>query len=171
MIESLMTGTGQDIVLFLMGQDDRETKYDLLLHKESRSLNANAYFHVLCDKLRKKMNVSFAYMKNQLITSYGQILYIDDAQTEPMYYKTNAPEEYVQELETMHMKCVNISTENGKAVYFYKMYRGSHTYNTAEMSQLISGTVQECEQQGIVTLTPDEITRLVNKWKVKGEKE
>ena len=169
MIEPLITGTGQEIVLFLMGQDDHKTEYDLLQHKESRSLNANAYFHVLCDKLRKKLNVSFAYMKNQLITSYGQILYIDDAQTKPMYYKTNAPEEYICELETMHMKCVNISTENDKPVYFYKMYRGSHTYNTSEMNQLISGTVQECEQQGIETLAPDEINRLIGKWKPQNE--
>ena len=172
MINPLFSGKGQDIVLFLMEQNDKEKTYDLIEHKESRSLNANSYFHVLADKLRHLPNIqcSMACMKNHLITDYGQIWYMDDEQTEPMFYKTNAPEEYIKELESLHMKCIRVSEENGKPVYYYRMYRGSHTYNSQEMSLLIAGTVQECEQQGIQTMTPAEISHLVGLWKPK-EKE
>lgn len=131
-------------------------------YREKRSLSANAYFHVLCDKLRQKLGITMARCKNHLIASYGQFEMIGD---EPMIYKTNAPEDYMMELETLHTKCVRISEEKGKQVYFYRVYRGSHTYDSKEMNLLIKGTVQECEIQGIETMTPAEIDRMVQLWK------
>lgn len=157
-----MTGTGEQIIAFLWGQD-RAKKWDISEHKEhrKRSLDSNAYFHVLADKLRQKLGISMARCKNHLIADYGQILYLGD---EPMIYKTNAPEDYMIELETLHTKCVKVTTENGREVFFYRVYRGSHEYNTEEMSRLINGTVEECKAQGIETATPDEIARMQALW-------
>lgn len=126
-----------------------------------RSLDANAYFHVLCDKLRQKIGISMAHMKNILITSYGQIEYLND---QALIYKTNAPPEYIQELEDAHLKFIR-QGEDG--AYWYKVYRGSHTYNSQEMHQLIEGTVSEARDQGIETMTPDEILRTETLWKIK----
>ena len=167
-----MTGNSQQIVLYLMGQQDKEKKWDLTEHKvaKKRSLDSNAYFHVLCDKLRQKLGMSLARCKNHLIADYGQIEYIDEECTEPMIYKTNAPEDYMMELETLHTKCVKVTEENGKTVYFYRVYRGSHTYNTTEMAHLIDGTVAECKEQGIETATPDEIARMQALWEQRGAK-
>jgi len=159
-----VTGKPIDIITFLMSAGDKEAVYDLTLHKDvkKRSLDANAYFHVLCDKLRQKLNVSMAYCKNHLIASYGQIFYLPD--DTPLIYKTNAPEEYMMELETIHTKCIKISEENGKNVYFYRVYRGSSDLNSAEMALLIKGTVEECAAQDIETATPDEIARMNQLW-------
>lgn len=127
-----------------------------------RSLDANAYFHVLCDKLRQKMGISMAHMKNILITSYGQIEYIDD---QALIYKTNAPVEYMQELEEAHMKFMK---KGDDGAYWYKVYRGSHTYNSEEMHQLLEGTIQEClNVGGIEVRTPEEIRRTEELWKLK----
>jgi len=163
-----MTGTGEQIIAFLWGQD-RAKKWDLSEHKEhrKRSLDSNAYFHVLADKLRQKLGISMARCKNHLIADYGQILYLGD---EPMIYKTNAPEDYMMELETLHTKCVKVTTENGREVFFYRVYRGSHEYNTEEMSKLINGTVEECKAQGVETATPDEIARMQALWEQRGAK-
>lgn len=157
-----MTGKTDDVVVFLLKQD-KGIMWDLSEHKErrKRSLDSNAYFHVLCDKLRQKLGISMARCKNHLIADYGQILYLGD---EPMIYKTNAPEDYMMELETLHTKCVKVTTENGREVFFYRVYRGSHEYNTEEMSRLINGTVEECKAQGIETATPDEIARMQALW-------
>lgn len=125
-----------------------------------RSLDANAYFHVLCDKLRLKLNISMAHMKNILITSYGQIEYISEGQA--LIYKTNAPIEYIQELEEAHMKFMK-QGEDG--AYWYKVYRGSHTYDSHEMHLLLEGTIAEAKEQGIETKTPDEIRRIESLWK------
>lgn len=161
-----MTGDATTIVTYLMQiqKEKPDAKWDLKEHKERRSLDSNAYFHVLCDKLRQKLGISMARCKNHLIADYGQIQYIDDT---PMIYKTNAPEEYMMELETMHTKLIKATEENGKEVYFYRIYRGSHTYNTAEMSKLIDGTVQECKQIGIETATPAELARMAALWERK----
>lgn len=161
-----MTGTKEEIVVFLMGQQDKEKQWDLAEHKEKRSLNANAYFHVLCDKIRQTQDPiwSMAYVKNHLISDYGQVEYLDGS---PMIFKTNAPEDYMMENETVHTKCVKITEENGKSVYFYRVYRGSHTYNTDEMAKLIDGAIQEAKNCGISErdiLTPNEVAKLISRW-------
>ena len=101
-----------------------------------------------------------AHMKNILITSYGQIEYISEGQA--LIYKTNAPIEYIQELEEAHMKFMK-QGEDG--AYWYKVYRGSHTYDSKEMHTLLEGTIQEAKEQGIETMTPDEIRRVEEQWK------
>lgn len=159
-----MTGNAKEIVAFLMEQEDKNKLWDLVEHKEKRSLDANAYFHVLCDKLRQKLGMSMARCKNHLIASYGQIEYVGD---EPMIYKTNAPEEYMMELEILHTKCVKVVQENQRNIYFYRVYRGSHTYNSAEFNLLLKGTIEECKLQDIETATPDEIARMVHLWETK----
>ena len=166
-MDEKITGKTTEIVMFLMGDSiDRNTVWDLSPHREvkKRSLDSNAYFHVLCDKLRQKLGISMARCKNELIASYGQFFYIED---QPMIYKTNAPESYMLEQETIHTKCVKVTQENGKDVFFYRVYRGSHTYNTAEMAALIKGTVEECNMQGISTATPDEIAHMQKLWEQK----
>lgn len=161
----MITGKANALVMYLM-QADREKIWDLTEHKENkkRSLDSNAYFHVLCDKLRQKLNISMARCKNHLIADYGQIEYIDE---EPMIYKTNAPEDYMMELETIHTKCVKVSEENGHPIFFYRIYRGTHTYNTEEMAKLIKGTVEECKAQDIETATPEELAHMQALWEQK----
>lgn len=150
-----------DGIEFLEGKD---LKIKVIVATKPRSLDANAYFHVLCDKLRQKLGISMAHMKNILITSYGQIEYIDEGQA--LIYKTNAPLEYVQELEEVHMKYHH---QGDDGAYWYRVYRGSHTYNTQEMHQLLEGTIQEAQEQGIETKTPDEIQKMEMLWKAKYE--
>ena len=44
------------------------------------------------------------------------------------------------------------------------MMRGSHTYDTKEMSRLIDGAVFEAQALGIETLPPDELERMKQQW-------
>lgn len=126
-------------------------------HREKRSLDANNYFHVLCDQLRQKLNIPMTECKNHLIASYGQVEYIGDKQA---IIKTNIEPQQMMQQEYLHTWC--IKTEDG--AYWYRVYRGSHTYNTAEMAKLIDGTVQECKAQGIETATPEEIRQMNERW-------
>lgn len=139
--------------------DGKDLKIKVSKVTNPRSLDANAYFHVLCDKLRQKLGISMAHMKNILITSYGQIEYIDEGHA--LIYKTNAPIEYIQEREEVHMKFM-MQGEDG--AYWYKVYRGSHTYSSAEMHKLLEGTISDAHDQGIETKTPDEIRRMEELW-------
>ena len=141
---------------------DKRLRISIGEYKQKRSLNANSYFHVLCDRLRQMYGMSMAQMKNHLIADYGQIMYLEDG--EPLIYKTNAPPEFVYNLEEPHMLLVKTSIERDRNVYFYRVYRGSHTYDTAEMARLIDGTIEECKEQGIETMTPAQIERMVKAW-------
>lgn len=158
-----ITRKTSEMIMFLATQA-QDIEWDLQEHKEKRSLDSNKYFHALCDKLRQALNISMARCKNHLIADYGQFEYIGD---EPMIYKTNAPEEYMMELETVHTKLIKVTEENGKNIYFYRVYRGSHTYNSMEMSKLIDGTIQECQAQGIETATPNELAYMQSLWEKK----
>lgn len=150
---------------------DKEKVYDIDIkqHREKRSLNANAYFHVLVDKLSKALTISFAACKNELITSYGVIDYISEG--EPWIYKTNAPPEFMREREEVHGKFIK---QGDDGAFWYRMYKGSHTYDTKEFSQLLEGTIQECQAVGIETITPQELERMLKEWEkhnaTKGQK-
>lgn len=141
---------------------DRELRIDIKENKKGRSLSANAYFHVLCDKLRQKQGISMARCKNILIARYGQVEYIGDEQ---VVIKTNIPANEILEYETLHCQPCGVDIQNGKEIGYFRVYRGSHTYDTKEMTALIKGTIQECEENGIVTLTPAEIDRMLGKWR------
>lgn len=145
----------------LVGIDElqgKELNIKLTRKCQKRSLDANAYFHVLVDKLRQKIGISFARCKNDLITSYGQIEYLDN---QPLIYKTNAAPEYMREQESVHMEFIK---KGDDGAYWYKAYRGTHTYDSAEMHQLIEGTIQDCQLYGIETATPEEIMRMEQLW-------
>ena len=132
---------------------------------QKRSLDANAYFHLLVGKLADKQRISKIRCKNIMIGRYGQVDYIDG---QPVMIKTQIPVSDMLEQENLHcLPCGGKTEENGLQTYFYRVYRGSHTYNTEEMSILIDGVVQEAKEQGIETETPDEIERLKSLWKGK----
>ena len=55
--------------------------------------------------------------------------------------------------------------DNGIKFDKYLVYKQTHTLNTKEMSQLINGVVQECQDVGIETKPREEIESLLRSWK------
>ena len=144
---------------------DKLKSYDKLKIKavkytQRRSLDANAYFHVLVGKIADALTISKAKAKNVLICKYGQPQLLPDGDI--MVYKTNAPEEFMWEQERIHA----IPVKYEEKATFYRIYRGSHTYDTKEMSVLIDGTVADAIELGIETATPAEIAEMKERWGV-----
>ncbi len=166
-----MQAKTKDIIHFLMEQP-LEKVWDLKEHKEAnkRSLDSNSYFHVLVRKLAQAHNppISIARCKNELIAAYGQPEEMDGQQ---VIIKTNIPVTQMLEQEYLHTACVKVNVENGLDVFFYRVYRGSHTYNNIEMNKLIAGTVQECKDVDIEVATPDELAHMAQLWEERYEKE
>lgn len=139
---------------------EKDLDVTLKLYREKRSLNANAYFHVLVEKIAGALKVTHTEIHNQLIADYGFMdsdfpsVIIDDA----VDWKR---------IETLHLKPTTHTRvmDNGRLYRVYLVMRGSHTYNTEEMSKLIDGTVQEAKELGIETLTENELRRMVELWK------
>jgi hypothetical protein len=139
---------------------DRKLTVSISRYRAKRSLDANAYFHVLSNKISEVLTISKAKSKNVLICKYGQPQLLPDDSV--MVYKTNAPQEFMWEQETIH--CIPVKFDD-KAT-FYKVYRGSHTYDTNEMSLLIDGTVADAKELKIETLTPEELRKMKERWGV-----
>lgn len=139
---------------------DKELDIDTKIHRERRSLNANSYFHLLTAKIAQKINEPNTHVKNRLIREYGQWELIDGKiptiTVKPEY------EEMILDVDGLHVKPTG-KDENGRLVF--GLMRGSHTYDTAEMSRLIDGAVSEAKELGIETLTPEQLERMKAAWR------
>lgn len=143
--------------------DDGEYILTVTKKRKKRSLNANNYSWLLTDKLSDVMvirgvKLSKEQMHAEMIFRYGQVALDEDGS--PIVLSTiqgvNLPEFYP------YVKEIGESELNDKQFTHYRVYRGSHTYNSYEMSVFISGIVEECKEQGIETMTPDEISRMTS---------
>lgn len=135
----------------------------LARYTEKRSLNANAYFHVLVNRIATILSAPLTEVKNRLIREYGAFEYIDGQI--PTFRLKAQYEDAILNREDMHVKPISREVDDGVEWVRFAFMRGSHTYNTAEMSRLIDGTVEEAKELGIETLPPAEIERMKETWK------
>lgn len=129
-------------------------------YRVKRSLNANAYFHVLVGKIADVLGISKPRAKNILLGRYGQREILDD---KPLIISV-VSEADLYEREDIHCIPVGHGHVEGREFTHWAVVRPSHTYDTAEMSRLIDGTVSEAKELEIETLTPNEIERMKNAW-------
>lgn len=121
--------------------------------REKRSLNANNYFYALADKIAEATNTGRDEVKNILMCDYGTVHSI-------MRVPKGA------DLKSLHLytQLIGESETSNKPCEDYYIFKPTHTMNTAEMSRLIEGTIQEAQQLGIETRTPDEIANMMSLW-------
>lgn len=131
-------------------------------HREKRSLNANAYFHKLVTEIADKVHASNNEVKNRLIREYGAYEFIDE-QIPTLRLKAEYEAEMLKR-EGIHVKPIGYEVDDRGEWVRLALMRGSHTYNTKEMSRLIDGTVEEAKDLGIETKTPDELERMKASW-------
>ena len=133
--------------------------------RRRRSLNANAYFHTLVGKIAEKTSQSVTEVHNQLIADYGRPEIIHEALV-PIILRDTID---WRRLEGMHLRPTGKRKvlDDGKLYQVYMLMRGSHTYDTKEMSRLIEGTIWEAEGIGIETITPLEKERMLQLWQRK----
>lgn len=131
-------------------------------YRNHRSGEANAYFHVLVGKIASVLHTSAISVKNTMIGRYGQPELMNDKLE---LITTQIEPQEMAEQEYLHTVLVHTKAIKDKVFYTYRVQRGSHTYDTKEMSELIDGTVQEAKDLGIETLPPDEIKAIEMAWK------
>lgn len=139
-------------------KDKDKLSIEIKQHRERRSLDANAYFFVLADKLAEKLHITKEEVYRQAIREIGGV-------SETVCVKNQAVERLCDgwsqnglgwQTETFPSKlegCTNVI-----------LYYGSSTYDTEQMSRLIENIVQDCQAVGIETRTPDELANLLSMW-------
>lgn len=129
-------------------------------YSEKRSLDANAYFHVLCGEMAKAVGCSKPYMKNSLLQRYGNREIDDNGEFEAVLASESL---HLEERDDIH--CMPVGYRDG--LIEYGVYQPSHTLSKQEFKYLLEGTISEAKELGIQTMTPSEIAHLASLWKEK----
>ena len=127
-------------------------------YRERRSNDANAYCWVLIGKLAEKLNIPRDEIYRDAIKQIGgnyEVVCTMDAAVDKLRrgWSKNGIGWVTDTAKSKIAGCTNVF-----------LYYGSSTYDTAQMSRLINIVVDECQQQGIETRTPDEIANLLSLW-------
>lgn len=125
---------------------------------DKRSLQANAYFHVLCNKIAAATKSSMDDVKKMLVQQYGTLARGSDGKLAGAILPPNTNVDdfypYYKWYET---------DERGFNKYLF--FKQTHTLTKDEMNRLIQGTVDEAKALKIETLTPQEISQMMNRWR------
>lgn len=142
---------------------DKKLTVEIKQYREKRSLDANAYYWQLLTQLADALNISKPAAHNRMLRQYGQLMIIDEQAVYTVLPDTEEAEKAINAAETYHLKPTSQVKQGkgGKMYRTYMMLRGSSDYDTKEMSVLINGLVEECKEQGIETLPPDELRRMM----------
>ncbi len=149
-----------DAIDEIRGMENNNLNISVKKQTGRRSLNANAYFHVLVGKIAEKNHISKAYCKNILLGKYGQ----REIQGSGQLIISIRSDVDMGEREDIHTVPIGYGTANGHDFVHYAVIRPSHLYNNLEMAALIDGTVEEAKGLGIETMTPNEIERMKSLW-------
>ena len=140
---------------------ESDVSLDVKKYRQRRSLDANAYFHLLVGKIADVLRLGFEEVKTNLVTEYGA--FERDEEGLKVGFKLPASVDVAKIYR--YVKCFDTREENGKLFNCYIVFKHTHLMDTAEMSRLIDGTVQEAKQLGIETLPPYKLAALVEEWR------
>lgn len=156
----------QDISDSIKNMQDKPLRITAKQWKEKRSIDANAYYWVLVTKLAETLHISKPRCHNLMLRRYGQSLTIDGKGAYIRIPDTEKAEETALEADTYHIRPTSqvVSGKDGINYRTYVMLLGSSEYDTAEMSHLIEGLVNECKECGIETLTHEELSRMMSEY-------
>lgn len=139
----------------------KETAVDVEIkkHREKRSLDANAYAWVLMEKLAIATNIPKTDIyRNTIrkISGVSETVCVQNVALERLCsgWEHNGKGWQAEKFPSKLDDCTNVT-----------LYYGSSTYDTAQMSRLISQIVEDCQERGIETMTPMELARLMEGWK------
>ena len=137
---------------------DCKVSIEIKKARQHRSLDANAYCWKLIDLISAKTGVSKTEIYRAAIKEIGgvsTIVCVQDKAVDRLRegWQKNGLGWQSDTFKSQIEGCTNVI-----------LYYGSSTYDTAQMSRLIDGLIQEAEQQGIPTITPKEAEELSARW-------
>lgn len=145
-------------------QDGKLYDLEIKQHRNRRSLDANAYFWVLLDKLAVETKVEKTDLYREMVKEIGgnsQVICVTNEGLMQLKesWERNGPGWVAETFPSKLEGCTNMI-----------LYYGSSTYDTSQMSRLIELAVQECKQVGIETMTPRELSLLMEAWDARKDK-
>ncbi len=152
----------------IWGLNDMEYDYIIVPHddlnelsigkaKKKRSLNANAYFHVLVNEIARATGMSDEECKVKEVLDYGTIEKTEDGYPITIKIPKSA------DIKRVHDYARKYGEEGD--FNFYVLYKKTHTLDSSEMAKLIDGVVSDCKELGIETLDDIKLKALIDDWR------
>lgn len=127
--------------------------------RKKRSLDANAYFWVLADRLAAATGISKEEIYRNAVRDIG-------GNTETVCIRADAAPKFREAWERNGLGWISEEFPAIAPGYVNViLYYGSSTFDTAQMSRLINDImVPDCKAVGVDTMTPDEISEMLSRW-------
>jgi archaellum component FlaF (FlaF/FlaG flagellin family) len=160
--EIVLSITSKEPLLHLSELDEALSKGKLLdvevkVHREKRSLNANAYLWVLIGKIADVLRTSRDEVYISMLESYGQ------REDEQIAVPESAYEAIVRATNN-HCTIISKRYYNDVTYLVVAFLIGSSQYDTRQMAILIDGVVSDCKELGIETLPEAELSIMKEEW-------
>ena len=122
-------------------------------YRPKRSLDANALYWSLLNKLARVLDTSTPELHNIMLRRYGQLERYGDKLVYVVLPETEDAQKKADQAETYHLKPTSHTKlgTDGRTYRTYMLLRGSSTYDSKEMARLIDGLISECNEAGIDT--------------------
>jgi hypothetical protein len=136
----------------------KELAVEIKQYRQKRSLEANDYCWVICQKIAEVIRTTKEEVYKRAIRQVGQF--------EMLAVKAEAAEQFIKVWNARGLGWFAEQMDNCKIEGCAKIvaYYGSSVYDTRAMWILISEIVIEAKELGIETLPPDELERLKQEW-------
>lgn len=146
-----------DFIASLEEDKDYELTVDKV--KQKRSNDANRYFWELVGQLSAKINISPEEIYRSLIKDVG-------GNYEVVPIREDAVETWIKcwRSKGIGWQCEIIGDSKLQGYKNVICYYGSSTYDTKQMSRLIDLCVAECKENEIETMTPSELSALIENY-------
>ena len=138
----------------IVGNFKANTEYELKPYKEKRSLSANAYAWVLCDKLADKLRTTKEEIYRQAVSQVGVFEEI----------KVSSPEAGKRFKRIWQQNGLGWLTKTIDDTTILAYY-GSSTYDTKQMHRLVDFLQEACVDQGIEIRPQWEVDAMMKDWK------
>lgn len=140
---------------------DADLDIEVKKHREKRSKSANAYFHVLVNKIAAARGGGDEAAKTSLVLEYGALAKDENGLT--VGFKLPA----TVDVSTIYpyVKCFDTREENGRLFKCYLVYKQTHLMDSREMARLIDGAIEVAKELGIETDTPEQLARYKEFWR------
>ena len=145
----------EDITASIDKIRDKMLNLTAKIHREKRSLDANAYAWVLMQKIAEAIHTDKWSVYLMMLERYSPVF-------THIIVRPEAVERVMGEWRTL--KVLGPIQVNGSSGIQLQCYFGSSTFDSKEMASFIDGIVSECKEMGIETLPPDEIERMRREW-------
>lgn len=119
--------------------------------RPKRSLTANAYFSALCHKIAAVIGSDFESVKRHQVLSYGVVAERDNVPVTITLPKGIPADDYYPYCNWTYGDAESDT---------YECMKATHLMDSKEFSVLLDGTISDCKELGIETLSEAEIRRL-----------